>query len=368
MSARLVLAIVFGLGLASAGCGGSSKPASTPVLAPANPEAVRSMAQGVQAAREPDGRARAIDLFERAVKTDAQLWEARYNLGILYAEAGELARAERELAAAQELAPNAEDVALALSEVRRRRKDPQGAIQALEGFVKRHPDAPHAPIALMAALREGGKLDAAIDLAHRVLVRRARDPYALSELALAHLERGEIDTAEILANEAAKADGKSAVAARTLGLVALRKGDDALAFQHFSRASELDPNDTTARLNIATVLLQAGVYDRAASHFSAVHQAEPDNVAAMLGLAAARRGQAKRDDTAALAEVEKLLRRVLEAEPGNLAAIFNLAVLYADHLKRPNEAVPLFQRFLNDAPKSHPARPEAEKWLSSQKQ
>lgn len=347
------------------GCGGAKKNVETPVLPPAKPGAVRSLAQGVRAAEDPDGRSRAIALFERAVKEDAELWEARYNLGILHARASNLGRAERELAAAQLLAPNAEDVALALSEVRRRQKDSAGAIAALEPFVERHPEATAAPIALIAALREGGELDRAIQLAHRILVRRSRDPFALSELALAHLERGEIDTAEILSKEALKAEATSAVAQRTAGLVALKKGDDAMAFQYFTRASDLDPNDTTARLNIATVLLQAGVYDRAAGHFAAVHQAEPENVAAVLGLAAARRLQAKRDDTAALSEVEKLLRSVLEREPENLAATFNLALLYAEHLKRPGEATPLFERFLAGAPPRHPARPEAERWLSA---
>lgn len=365
MNARGFLAIALALALAA--CAGAKKNAEAPELAPAKPEAVRSMARGVEAARAAEGRDEAIGHFERALKADSELWEARYNLGILRAESGDLARAERELAAAQTLAPDAEDVAVALAEVRRRRRDPEGAVQALESFVTRHPGAPVAPTALVAALREANRLDRAIDLAHRILVRKARDPYTLAELALAHLERGELDTAQILADEAAKSDPKSAIAARTLGLIALRKGDDALAFRHFSRASELDPKDTTARLNMGSVLLQAGVYDRAVKEFSAVLNADPDDIPAMLGLAAARRGLSKRDDQGALQEVEKLLRRVLEKEPANLAATFNLAVLYADHLKRPAEAAPLYRRFLDEAPKEHPARAEAEKFLASQK-
>lgn len=364
MTAARVLWLSLGLTLLA--CGGSRKQAETPSLPPADPAAVSKMAQGVEAAKHADGRQRAIGLFEQAVRADARLWEAHYDLGILYADAGNLAAAERALGQAQQLAPNAEDVAIALAEVRRRRRDPASAIEALSAFVKAHPDAAVASVALMTALREGGKVDAAIELAHRVLVKRSRDPFVLSELALAHLERDELDTAEILVQEALKADPKSAVAARTAGLVALRKGDDALAFQHFAKATDLDPNDATARLNIGTVLLQAGVYDRAAQQFRAVREAEPDDVAATLGLSAALRGQHKKDDTAALTEVEKLLKEVLDKQPSNLAATYNLALLYADYLKRPAEASALFRRFLDDAPKSHPARAEAEKWLSAQ--
>ncbi len=348
------------------GCGVHQQLTTAKAQPAASPEAVSRMAEGVEVAKQADGKPRAIGLFEQAVRADAGLWEAHYDLGILYADAGNLAAAERELGQAAALAPNAEDVAIALSEVRRRRRDPASAIDALDQFVKTHPEASMAPVALMTALREGGKVDAAIELAHRLLVRRAHDPFVLSELALSHLERDEIDTAEILIQEALKADAKSAVAERTAGLVALKKGDDALAFRHFAKATDLDPNDTTARLNIGTVLLQAGVYDRALEQFRAVHEAEPDDIPATLGLSAARRGLAKKDDAAALGEVEKLLKAVLEREPDNLAASFNLGVLYADYLKRPAEAGTLFRRFLDQAPKSHPARAEAERWLSAQ--
>jgi cytochrome c-type biogenesis protein CcmH/NrfG len=119
-------------------------------------------------------------------------------------------------------------------------------------------------------------------------------------------------------------------------------------------------------LNTGTVLLTAGVYEQAAEQFRAVHDAHPDDVAATLGLAAARRGLGTKQGPQAFAEVEKLLKSVLEKEPNNLAATFNLALLYADYMKRPRDAQALFQRFLDDAPSRHPARADAEKFLSAQ--
>jgi tetratricopeptide (TPR) repeat protein len=323
------------------------------------------MVQGVQAAKDGSGKERAISLLEQAVKADAGLWEAHYNLGVLLADKGDLAAAERHLDTAQKLAPNAEDVAVALSEVRRRRGDASGAVDALAPFVKENPGASVAPIALIGALRESRKIEAAIAQAQQVLVRRANDPRALAELSLSYLDRGEMDTAELLSQEALKADTKSAIAERTAGLIKLKLGDDALAFRHFARASELDPKDTTARLNVATVLLQAGVYDKAAEQFRAALEAEPENSAAALGLAAARRGQGKREETAPYLEAEKLIKGVLQREPQNLEATYNLAVLYSDYLKRPAEALPLYQRFIAQAPKSHAARAEAERALAA---
>ena len=60
-----------------------------------------------------------------------------------------------------------------------------------------------------------------------------------------------------------------------------------------------------------------------------------------------------------------MLTKVLEKDPHNISALFNLGVLYADFLKKPGDAVPLFKRFLADAPGDHPARADAEKYLSA---
>jgi tetratricopeptide (TPR) repeat protein len=360
-------ALLVSLALLCAACGGSSKHSDTPVLPPADPQALTKLAQGVEAAREPDGKKRAQGLFQEALKVDDKLWEARYNLGVLLAEGGDLKAAEAELEKAQALAPNAEDVVVALAEVRRRASDHDGAIEVLKKFLADKPQAATAGAALLTTLREGGKVKEAIDQAHAVLVHKSNDPYALSELALAHLELGEIDTAELISGEALKAGEKSAPAYRAAALVALKRGDDAVAFRHFARASDLDPNDTTARLNMAIVLLKAGVYGRAAEELRTVLGAEPENTAAALGLAAARRAQGSRDDSAPYAEAETLLKGVLEREPKNLFATFNLGVLYAEYLKKPNEAEPLLKRFLDEAPDKHPARAEAQRLLSGKK-
>jgi tetratricopeptide (TPR) repeat protein len=357
--------LVLGLVLPGLGaCGGAAKKAAAPPLAAANPHAVTKLAQGVDASKDKGGRQRAIALLEQAVQADPQLWEGRYNLGVLLAETGDLVAAEKQLLEAQKLAPNAEDVVVALGEVRRRLGDYAGAALVLRAFVKQTPAAGLARTALVSALREDGKTDEAIAEAQQALVRRASDPYALSELALAQLEKGEADTAELLSKEALKAAPQSAVAERTAGMISLERGDDAVAFRHFQRASELDRNDTTARLNTGVVLVQAGVYDKAATELKAVLEIEPDNNMAAITLAAALRGRAKRDDQVAYVEAERLLQGVLEREPKSLPATFNLAVLYADYLKRPADAEKLFRRFLADAPDKHPARAEAERFLS----
>lgn len=345
-------------------CGGKQEQAKAPTLPPADPQAVSKMAQGIEAAKTQEGVPTAINLFQQAVKADEKLWEARYDLGVLLAETGQLDAAEQQLAKAAELAPNAEDVLVALSEVRRRQGDSSGAVQALESFVAKHPDALVARIALMSALRESGRTDESIEHAQEVLVRRAGDPTALSELALAYLDKGELDTAELLSLESLKAKEQSAVAERTAGLVALKKGEDAVAFRHFERASELDPNDTTARMNTGTVLLEAGVYDRAEQQFRAVLEKKPFDMDAGIGLAAALRGQGSRAKPAPYQEAEKVLLELLSKHSRAFTVPFNLGVLYADYLQRPEQAKQMFQRFLDHAPRQHPARERAKQRLT----
>src|SRR5262249_771331 len=105
-----LLGLFFTLVAALPACGGGAGEETGAGLPPPNPVAVSKLAQGVDASKDKSGRKRAIELLEQAVAADGQLWEGRYNLGVLLAENGDLVASEKQLAKAQELAPNAEDV------------------------------------------------------------------------------------------------------------------------------------------------------------------------------------------------------------------------------------------------------------------
>ena len=362
---RSVFPLVFAFLLACGGHGGGNvKPTGPAALPPANPVAVGKMVQGVGAAKDGQ-RDRAVALLKEAISIDANLWEAHYDLGVVLANGGDLAGAEPELKEAHRLAPEMQDVVVALAEVQRRRGEHKDAAALLGEFVDAHPLAVEARPLVVAALRNSGPVGKAITQAREVLVRRPGDAQALAELALCHLAQGEKDTAQLLAKQAIDSNPKSAVAHRAMGLVHLGYGDDALAFQEFLRASQEDPRDTTARLNMATVLLKAGAYAKAEEQFRAILQVSPDDTEAQLGLAAALRGLADAKSPNRLEEAKTILNKVLDKDPHNIAALFNLGVLYADFMKKPADAAPLFKRFLSDAPNDHPARADAEKYLSA---
>jgi tetratricopeptide (TPR) repeat protein len=349
-------------------CGGGATVAKAPVAAttalpPANPQAVGKMVQGVQAAKD-GSRDRAIALLREAILLDRGLWEAHYDLGVVLVGAGDLAGAEDELRTASKLAPDAEEVVIALGELRRRRGENKEAAEGLSDFLQDHPNAIDARILDVTALRDSGQLDLALKQAQEVLVRKPGDAGALAELALTHLAKGERDTASLLAKQALDANPKSALAERATGLIALAAGDDAAAFAAFSKAAQLDPQDTTARLNMGGVLLRAGAYAKAGDQYRAILQVAPEDTSAQVGLAVALRGEADPQHPKKLDEARALLEKVLERDPHNVAALFNLGVLQADFLKHVVEARPYFQRFLEDAPSGHPARPDAERHVA----
>jgi tetratricopeptide (TPR) repeat protein len=359
-----------------AGCGGgggvaATRPhagveaaAATATLPPANPMAVSRMVQGVQAAKDGQ-RDRALSLLREAIALDARLWEAHYDLGVVLAAAGDLAGSEDELAVSAGLATDSQEVAGALAEVRERRGEPKLAAEGLADFVHDHPGAVDARTLYVGALRESGQIDKAIAQAREVLVRKPADSTALAELALSHLARGEKEAAALLAKQALDATPGSAVAHRATGLIDLSNGDDAEAFAEFRKASQADPHDTTSRLNMGVVLLKAGAYAKAEEQYREILNVSPDDVEAEVGLAAALRGEADAQHPQKLDEARGLLEKALTANPHDTSALFNLGVLYADFLKRPGDAAPLFKRFLSDAPADHPLRAEAGKYISA---
>jgi Flp pilus assembly protein TadD len=365
----LAEALVIGATLASsvAACASAKpKPAvqTTVALAPANPTAVGKMVQGAQAAKDGQ-RDRAVALLREAIQVDGNLWEARYDLGVVLAGMGDLAGAEEQLAAASKLAPDSQQVAVGLAEVRRRRGEPRLAAQGLADFVRDHANAVDARTLYVATLRESGQLDKAIAEAREVLVRKPADATALAELALSHLAKGQKEAAALLAKQALDASPNSAVAHRATGLLDLANGDDAEAFSEFRKAAQADPRDTTSRLNMGVVLLRAGAYAKAEEQYREIVKVSPDDADAQVGLAAALRGESDAQHPHKLDEARALLERVLASDPHDTSALFNLGVLYQDFLKRPADGAPLFKRFLADAPADDPLRAEAEKYISA---
>ncbi|HWO08748.1 MAG TPA: tetratricopeptide repeat protein, partial [Polyangiaceae bacterium] len=202
-------------------CGASPVVQEAPRVPDARKAALGKMVRAVEQSRAGTPSDEALALLTRAVEEDPDLWEARYNLGVLLARRGDLVRARQELERARELAPNAEDVVVALGEVLRRAEEHPAAVSVLTAFVSRFESAARARRELVTVLREARQLELALTHARALLKQSPGDPAALAELALTHLELGQVEVAELLIQRALES-GRShaAVVERAAGLIA----------------------------------------------------------------------------------------------------------------------------------------------------
>src|SRR5258706_1907350 len=127
-------------------------------MAPAVPQAAAKMISGAEFAKSPSGRERAIGLMREAIAIDPNLWEAHYDLGVLLAQGGDLAGAEPSLERAAKLAPDSDEIATALAQIRRRRGSNRKAADGLPAFLEQHPDAREAPARYVVDLRDSGQI------------------------------------------------------------------------------------------------------------------------------------------------------------------------------------------------------------------
>lgn len=224
--------------------------------------ALEVLAAGSVARTQADRRATALELERRARLPEAARWWGRMiaagdsSAGTLLAwgmaleRAGDRAAAPRVFARAERATGEA-DAALggyARARARLRRGQTAAGIAGLLAFVRRHPDHPSVPAALMAvaeARAEAGARRAADSLYQRVI----RDWPASSSaeearfrLAGRMLARRELGRARALYAAVARGGGANALSARfVLGRLALRSGDTAQGLAEWKALALDDP-------------------------------------------------------------------------------------------------------------------------------
>jgi tetratricopeptide (TPR) repeat protein len=345
--------------LALTACGGSSAPPpqTARALPPANPVAAQKFlaASELMSGKKRDD-VRAEALLKEALAIDGYLWEAHYNLGVLYRRRGELRKALEQLKAAHETQPAAREPLLALAETHHALGQPAAAAELLEPYLRAEASDPASRVAVTALLREQGKHDQALEQARGALIGDATNAAALLEVGRIYRAQGELDVSELVFRRALTLDEKSPRPHNELGLTALARGDTQLAFDHFETALRADPAFAPARLNRASVLLGAGDYAGAAAEYAQVLKQDPGHDGAQVGHAIALRAQGKHAEAAAE------YQRVLARSPNQPEALYDLGVLQSDFLDQPKQAVDSFERYLAVAGDG-PAREEAERYV-----
>ena len=259
---------------------------------PRNAVALAALGQLALSRRE---WARAADLFERALAAQPEATALRYPLALAYRGAGDLARAQAEIARRGTQAPTLEDP---LS-------------RRLHGLSEGQ--ATHVQRGAAAAAQ--GDWRRAVEEFRQAV---AEDPLYSAprvNLGLALLRTGDTAAAEEQLRAALTLAPDSPEAHAALAYLEASRGAHAAAVAHYRAALEREPGREDARFNLGQSLMDLERYDEAAGEFSRVVAARADASPLRLAEASAL-VLAGRD-----ADARRRLEQGLEALPrdGNLA-------------------------------------------------
>ena len=264
--------------------------------------------------------------------------QALFNAGTLLDQCGDEKGAEDRYKSALDANPAYGPALSNLGELYYRRGNPTTAKMWFEKAIQADPThiAPaynNLAVILYNQARETGDkalLTEAVSKLRRALAIDAYSMVAYNMLALiyyttAENDRSKLALAELVCKQGKDTDDKYAPIYNTQGLIQLRKKNVTGALKEFEKAVELDPRYVEAHLNIGAIGLSSRQYDKAELSFRAVLKLQPNNVDATIGLGVALRGQRKFD------EAEQMYKKAAELDPKNCAVPYDLGVLYQDY-------------------------------------
>lgn len=332
----------------------------TPILPPADPEAVRDLEAALRAMRsgDPGALARAEARLRAAVKRDGRLWEAWHDLGAVLFARGQDEEAADAFGRALAINPAHTPALLARAEAHRRAGDLARARTDYGEVLRRVPESAEARARTASLLRLLGQHDEALEVLREALRLAGGSSPIYLELGLVYLAQGRLELAELVLSKAAALDAKSPAILNALALVSMERHRYQEAFVRFDRATALDPDFLDARYNVAFVLIDAGDYARARTELEAVVARRPDDLGATVALGVACRGLGDHKKARALWD------GVVKAAPRHSSvrgdALFNLATLEMDFVMDEKSSTAALDRFLQESPQNHPKRKEAE--------
>lgn len=159
-------------------------------------------------------------------------------------------------------------------------------------------------------------------------------------LASSYLAAGKDNIAEFIAKRGLDRTKDHASLLNILGVAALRARQTETARQHFDRALEISPSFIPALVNRATISARNLEYAAAEQDLLTALASDPYHVDALVALGIVQKKQGN------ISAAKAALTKAVDLAPENPHARFNLAVLYADDLKKPNEATRLFTEVL----------------------
>ncbi|WP_242395886.1 adventurous gliding motility TPR repeat lipoprotein GltE [Anaeromyxobacter oryzisoli] len=303
---------------AALGCAGSTprpaasaatRPGATAPAAAGAPETLSSRSQRLfaEALRAQEDQKKlhvptdwaVLERRWRAVVDDAEVAEARFNLGVALEQQGRLdeARAEYERALADK--PSLRQAAVNLGVLLEKRGDVQGARAAYAAVVRDFPEDARARERLAALYLQAGQPDEAWRLAREALLRDPRSPGAYKVLVRVAVQRSSLDLAKLIALRAQKLDADDPELPYLVGDVLARQGDDVGAAAQLKKALVLDPRFLPARYALLQAAVKKESWTQVLEQTKGILAQEPGNAAVQLAQGIALRHLDKPDEALA---------------------------------------------------------------------
>ena len=334
---------------------------------PVKPAAMKEFDSAMRAFRlgGPEASETARARLRSALKIDSSIWEAWHGLGVIAWREGEDDEAIESFTKA--LAGNREHTPtlLARAEAYRRagrkkdaRSDYEAAMKLMEDD---DPNRPDAAARLASLLRDAGDYEDAVEVLRETVRVSGTNARIYTELGQIYIAQKRLELAQLVLAKAIELDTgekKDPAIYNALAILALRQGKAQEAFERFDHAASLDATYIDARFNKASVLLDAGDYARAKQELLQVVERRPDDFAARVALGLAQRGL--KDHKGAKSTWEKVVHDAPRRSWARSDALYDLVILEAFFLEDLEAAKKDLERYLQDAPTSHPKRQEAE--------
>ncbi|HET7825420.1 MAG TPA: adventurous gliding motility TPR repeat lipoprotein GltE, partial [Anaeromyxobacter sp.] len=235
----------------------------------------------------------------RAVLDEADVAEARFNLGVALEAQGKLEDARAEYERARSLKPGLRQAVVNLGVLLERQGDLRGAAAAYQDAMRDFPDDAVSRERLAVLYRQAGQLDEAWRLAREALVREPRSIAAQKVLVHVALARNDLDLAKLVAMRAQKLDAADPELPFLAGQVLAKQGDDAAAAAQFKKALAIRGDYLAARYALLQAALKKQTWGAVAEQAAAIVKVDPGNAALHLVHGIALKHLGKADDALA---------------------------------------------------------------------
>ncbi|HVO13494.1 MAG TPA: tetratricopeptide repeat protein [Vicinamibacteria bacterium] len=262
--------------------------------------------------------------YRRFLQLAPGSWQARSNLGVLYAQLGDFEKAVEQyrqaLAAHPDAAPAAAiryNLAVALYKAGRTRD----AADELAAVLQAQPDHPQAPLLLADCRLQLGEWKRVIAILDPLLEKDPENPAILYMIGTALMRDRQYQRGQRVLDRILRR-GDSAEAHLVLAIASREASDDIAAEKELRRALELDPQLPSANAILGEVLVKMGDAPGAMAALRREIEINPNHFDAHLLLALLLRQDGRND------EALEHVRKALLLRPGDPGARYQLALCH----------------------------------------